>query len=118
MIFRVQIGQVDKRHTKYYFCHMKFFDWNLEKSEELKKERDICFEDALFSIGQGGILDILEHPNKLKYPDQRVFIVKIDDYAYIVPFIEEEEVLFIKTIIPSRKMTKNYLGDKDENKKG
>jgi len=65
------------------------------------------------------LLDIVEHPSKQKYPDQRVFIVKIEDYAYLIPFVEEENVIFLKTIIPSRKMTKKYLGEEaDENKKG
>ena len=97
---------------------MKFFDWNLKKNEELKAERKVGFEDVLFSIMHDGLLDIVEHPNKQKYPGQRVFIVKIEDYVYLVPFVEEEKVIFLKTIIPSRKMTKKYLGEKNEDKKG
>lgn len=97
---------------------MKFFDWNVKKNEELKAERDVGFEDVLISILYDGLLDIVEHPNRQKYPDQRVFIVRIEDYVYLVLFVEEEEVIFLKTIIPSRKMTKKYLGEKDENKKG
>jgi uncharacterized DUF497 family protein len=98
---------------------MKFFDWSIKKNEELKADRNVSFEDVIFSIVHEGLLDIVEHPNKQKYPDQRVFIVKIEDYAYLVPFVEEENVIFLKTIIPSRKMTKKYLGEgADENKKG
>jgi uncharacterized DUF497 family protein len=97
---------------------MKFFDWNVKKNEELKAERNVGFEDVLFSIMHDGLLDIVEHPNKQKYPGQRVFIVKIEDYVYLVPFVEEEKVIFLKTIIPSRKMTKKYLGEKNEDKKG
>ena len=98
---------------------MKFFDWSIKKNEELKADRNVGFEDVIFSIVHEGLLDIVEHPNKQKYPDQRVFIVKIEDYAYLVPFVEEENVIFLKTIIPSRKMTKKYLGEEaDENKKG
>lgn len=98
---------------------MKFFDWSIKKNEELKADRNVSFEDVVFSIVHEGLLDIVEHPNKQKYPDQRVFIVKIEDYAYLVPFVEEENVIFLKTIIPSRKMTKKYLGEEaDENKKG
>jgi len=59
---------------------------------------------------RGGLLDIIEHPNTKKYPNQRIFIVDIDDYAYLVPFVETEERVFLKTVIPSRKMTKRYLG--------
>lgn len=96
---------------------MKFFDWDVKKNEELKEERNVGFEDVLFSILHDGLLDIIEHPNKKKYPDQRVFIVELEEYVYLVPFVEEEKVIFLKTIIPSRKMTKKYLGEKNENKK-
>ena len=65
-----------------------------------------------------GLMDIIEHPSKQKYPDQKIFIVKIEDYVYLVPFVEEEKVIFLKTIILSRKMTKKYLGEKDKDKKG
>jgi len=97
---------------------MKYFDWNVRKNEELKAERDVGFEDVVFGIMQDGLLDIVEHPKKQRYPDQRVFIVRIENYVYLVPFVEEEKVIFLKTIIPSRKMTKKYLGEKDEDKKG
>ena len=97
---------------------MKLFDWDIKKNEELKAERDVGFEDVLFSIMYEGLLDIFEHPNKQKYPGQRVFIVRIEEYVYLVPFVEEEKVIFLKTIIPSRKMTKKYLGERNEDKKG
>ena len=95
-----------------YICHMKFYDWSVGKNEELRKERNVGFEDVIFSIIQGRLLDIVEHPNKDKYPNQRVFIVDIENYVYLVPFVEDEEVIFLKTIIPSRKMTRKYLGGK------
>ena len=91
---------------------MKFFDWNLKKNERLKAEREISFEDVIFSIQHAGLLDILEHPPKKKFPDQRVFIVNVNNYAFIVPFAEDEDIIFLKTTIPSRKMTKKYLGAK------
>jgi uncharacterized DUF497 family protein len=90
---------------------MKYFDWNNEKNEELLKDRGISFEEVVFSIMHDGLLDIIEHPNKSKYPYQKIFIVDIDNYVYIVPFVEDDEVVFLKTIIPSRKMTKQYLGE-------
>lgn len=96
---------------------MKFFDWILKKNERLKAEREISFEDVIFSIQHGGLLDILEHPQKNKFPDQRVFIVNVNDYAFIVPFVEDEDIIFFKTIIPSRKMTKKYLGAKSNESK-
>ncbi len=91
---------------------MKFFDWNLKKNERLKAEREISFEDIVYSIQHDGLLDILEHPKKNRFPHQRIFIVNVNDYAFIVPFVEEEGITFLKTIIPSRKMTKKYLGGK------
>ncbi len=88
---------------------MKYFDWDSEKNEKLKGERDIGFEDVLMAIEEGDILDILETSNKEKYPNQKVFVIKIEDYVFIVPFVEDEEKVFLKTIIPSRKATKKYL---------
>jgi uncharacterized DUF497 family protein len=89
---------------------MKYFTWNQEKNELLKKERGISFEEIVFHIEKGDVADLLEHPNQKRYPGQRVFIVLVDQYAYLVPFEESEEEIFLKTIIPSRKATKRYLG--------
>ncbi|MCL5011270.1 MAG: DUF4258 domain-containing protein [Patescibacteria group bacterium] len=88
---------------------MKYFDWDNGKNEVLKRERDVGFEDVLTAIEAGDTLDILENSNKKKYPNQKVFVVRIEDYAFIVPFVEDEEKVFLKTIIPSRKATKKYL---------
>ena len=94
---------------------MKTFAWNNDKNALLKETRQISFEDVVFYIEKGFLLDILDHPNKDKYPDQRIFVVQIDDYAYLVPFVEDEHEVFLKTIIPSRKATKKYLqGDENE----
>lgn len=79
------------------------------------KDRGVAFEEVVFCIMNEGLLDVIENPNKSKYPNQNIFLVDIDNYLYIVPFVEDDEVVFLKTIIPSRKMTKNYLGEKDEN---
>lgn len=88
---------------------MKFFSWNEEKNEQLKKERGISFEDVVFHIDRGDLLDIVEHPNVEKYRGQRMFIVNITSYAYLFPFVESEDGVFLKTLIPSRKATKNFL---------
>lgn len=88
---------------------MKYFDWDKEKNEELKKKRNISFEDVLIAIDKKNILEVTSHPNKKKYPNQKMFILKINNYAYLVPFVENEEKVFLKTIIPSRKATKKYL---------
>ena len=100
-----------ERHTMCYPFMMKHFSWNAEKNEALRRERGVSFEEVVFHIERGDVLDILEHPNREKYPSQRVFIVNMDDYAFIVPFIESAETVFLKTIIPSRKATRKYLGD-------
>lgn len=88
---------------------MKPFRWNPEKNEAIKAERGISFEGMVVSIEAGGLLDVLAHPNQSKYPRQRVLVVACDDYAYLVPFVEEEDHFFLKTIIPSRKATRDYL---------
>ena len=88
---------------------MKYFDWNKDKNRLLKLERDMCFEDVLIAIDSGGLLDIIEHPEKDRYPNQKIFIISIDNYAHLVPFVEDEEKIFLKTIIPSRKATKKYI---------
>ncbi|MBN1586269.1 MAG: BrnT family toxin [Candidatus Omnitrophica bacterium] len=92
---------------------MKLFDWDLEKNQQLIRERGISFEEIVFHITQGGLLDIIEHPNKKKYPSQRIFVVNVENYVVLVPFVESGKGVFLKTIIPSRKMTRQYLGGED-----
>lgn len=94
---------------------MKRFSWDTEKNELLKKERGVSFEEVVFYIERGDLLDVLEHPNQERYPGQRMFVVTIDDYAYLVPFVESEAEVFLKTIIPSRKATNTYLRRGREN---
>lgn len=88
---------------------MKFFNWNEEKNRQLKEKRRISFEIILLQIEKGRVLDILEHHNKSKYPDQRILVIEYNNYAWLVPVIENEKEIFMKTIIPSRKATKKYL---------
>ena len=88
---------------------MRYFSWNEDKNELLKEERQISFEDVVFYIEQGFLLDVLEHPNQEKYQGQKIFVVEIDEYAYLVPFVEDEREIFLKTIIPSHKATRKYL---------
>ena len=88
---------------------MKPFRWDAEKSEALKSARGISFEIVVVAIGAGGLLDILAHPDQAKYPRQRILVVAADDYAYLVPFVEGEKSYFLKTVIPSRKATRDYL---------
>ena len=94
---------------------MKHFNWNNEKNEKLRAERGVSFEEAVLAIEQGQLLDILEHPNKEKYINQNIFVVKIYNYVWLIPFVENENEVFLKTIIPSRKATKQYIGGGDNN---
>ena len=89
---------------------MKFYNWNSEKNEILKRERQISFEDVVFHIQNGDEVDVYDHPNQQRYPNQRISVVIINKYAYLVPYVESDTEIFMKTIIPSRKATKKYLG--------
>ncbi len=87
----------------------KIIRWNSDKNELLKKNRHISFEDIIIAFEKGKIITIIKHTNKKKYPNQKIFILEINSYAYMVPFVESESEIFLKTIIPSRKFTKKYL---------
>lgn len=93
---------------------MKTINWNDEKNAVLKKSRVVCFEDVVFYIERGEILDDYAHPNQKAYPGQRIMVIGIDNYAYLVPYVENEAELFLKTIIPSRKATQKYFGENNE----
>jgi len=86
---------------------MKYYDWNEEKNNLLKETRNISFEEIVFAISNDRLLEVIETTNKEKYPNQKMFIVEIRDYVYIVPFIEDKEKYFLKTIYPSEKQQKN-----------
>ncbi len=93
---------------------VKYFAWDDAKNAQLKANRGIGFEDIVFHIERGDLLDILEHPNPERYAGQRVFVVQRENSAYLVPFVEDEHSVFLKTIIPSRKVTKQYLGQESD----
>ena len=88
---------------------MKPFRWGAEKNEQLKLDRGISFETMVVAVEAGGLIDILAHPNPAKYPNQRVLVIASSGYAYLVPFVEEDDHYFLKTVIPSRKATRDYL---------
>ena len=93
---------------------MKNINWNTEKSLALIESRGICFEDVVFHIEKGDILDDYQHPNQQKYAGQRIMVVGINNYAYLIPYVEDNDEIFLKTIIPSRKATERYFGGKHE----
>ena len=87
--------------------------WNAEKSLSLKTERGVSFEEVLSAISQGGLLCVMDHPNRTKYGHQKLLVVRIRDYAYLVPYVESDNEIFLKSIMPSRKATRQFLsGDK------
>ncbi|MBI2817540.1 MAG: toxin [Acidobacteria bacterium] len=88
---------------------MKPFRWDGDKNERLKAERSISFEEIVLAIELGGLKDILLHPNQRRYPGQLILVVAYREYIYLVPSVEEEAYYFLKTIIPSRKATRDYL---------
>jgi uncharacterized DUF497 family protein len=88
---------------------MEIFYWDNEKNELLKKTRGVCFEQVVLLMERGDVLETIEHPNQDRYPGQKIAIVMIDDYAYLVSYVEKNEEVFLKTIIPSRKATNKYM---------
>ena len=88
---------------------MSDFDWNDEKNEFLKSTRGVSFEEVVFHIQNGDVLDVLKHPSVDRYPKQNIIVLNIEGYVYLVPYVKERGVRFLKTIIPSRKATKEYL---------
>jgi len=96
---------------------MKFFDWNGNKNDFLRRVRGVTFEEVVLAIESGDLLDRVKHLNLDKYPAQYIFYVKIEDYVYAVPYVEDVEKIYYKTIIPDRKATRRYLGGKTDEKK-
>jgi uncharacterized DUF497 family protein len=90
---------------------IKPFRWNDQKNSQLQEDRGVGFENVVLAITAGKLLDTIEHPNQEKYPSQKIFIIEINQYIYLVPFVENDQEIFLKTIIPSRKMKKQYLGE-------
>jgi len=93
---------------------MKYYSWDPDKNEKLKRERGVSFEDVIFHIGAGDEVALLEHADQERYPGQKISVVVIEGYAYLIPFVETRDETFLKTIILSRKASKQYIGDPNE----
>ena len=92
---------------------MAEFDWGTEKNQQLIATRHVSLERVVSAIEQGGLIDVLEHPNQRRYPGQ-LYVVDIDGYVHLVPFVRSEDgTRFLKTIIPSRKATRDYGREQD-----
>lgn len=96
-----------------YMINMKIFRWSAEKNEILARERGITFEEIVQRIKSGAKVIETDHPNKEKYPNQKILIIDVEGYAYLVPCVIDKNGYFLKTIIPSRKATKKYFGGED-----
>ena len=107
----------DKKHTSSKIMSMKPFRWNAQKNNWLMQERGVSFESMVVAIEGAGLLDILAHPNGQRYPGQRILVVAHAGYVYLVPFVEEADHYFLKTVIPSRKATRDYLQEGDDDGK-
>ena len=93
---------------------MKQYDWDPEKNKQLIEERGVSFEEVIFHLQSDSLLDDVEHPNQEVYGHQRMYVIAIEDYVYLVSYVESREGIFLKTIIPSRKATRQYLGESNE----
>jgi uncharacterized DUF497 family protein len=91
---------------------MKVFRWDNDKNQWLRKNRGVCFEQVVILMEREDVLETIEHPNQNRYPGQKIAIVSIDDYAYLVPYVQENEDISLKTIILSRKATNKYVREK------
>ena len=91
------------------------YKWNLEKNALLKEERGVCFEDVVAQIYEDNILDIIKYPNEEKYLEQKIYIILLQNYTHMIPFVKDGDEIFLKTIVPSRKMHKLYKGEHHAN---
>jgi uncharacterized DUF497 family protein len=89
------------------------FEWDPEKNERLKRERNISFEKIVFHLSRGDVWKTADHPDQENYPGQRIYFVAVDEYIYLVPYVIEGDYIFLKTIIPSRKATKAYRNEQE-----
>ncbi len=94
---------------------MKPFRWSPEKNALLKLKRGVSFEDITVAVEAGALLEIVPHQNAKRYPRQKIMVVEVAGYAFLVPYVEEEDHFFLKTIIPSRKATRDFIVKESDN---
>jgi hypothetical protein len=102
------------RHTLCYAAAVKHYAWDPAKNGWLKRERGVSFEDVVLHIEAGDDVDLLEHPHQQRYPGQKISVVLIEGRADLVPVVVSESERFLQTIVPSRKLSRPYLGESDE----
>jgi len=86
------------------------YRWNEEKNELLLSQRGVSFNDVLYELEHNGIVDNYIHPREDIYPNQYIYVIKLNDYMHYVPYVKEDDYIFLKNIIPSRKLNKKYKG--------
>jgi len=89
------------------------YEWDPEKNERLKTERNISFEKILFHLARGDVWKLADHPDQESYPGQKIYFVIVDERIYLVPHVVEKDYIFLKTIIPSRKATRAYKREQE-----
>jgi len=89
------------------------FRWDPQKNALLMRERGLSFEQVALAVESGDLLQVIEHPNPASYPNQKIMVVAMEGYAFLVPFVQEKDGFFLKTIIPSRKATRDFMGAKE-----
>ena len=87
--------------------------WDKGKSNKLKEERNICFEDIVVALAEGGLMDLIDHPHQDKYPGQKIMVISWAEYIYLVPCVKTKNGYFLKTIFPSRKAKRDYIQGKE-----
>ena len=92
------------------------FNWNDDKNQLLKRTRSISFEEIVVAIEEGRIMDVVKHQNSERYPNQRIYLIDYRDYIWAVPHVIDKEngEVFLKTIYPSRKLTKQFRRDRED----
>jgi uncharacterized DUF497 family protein len=100
---------VDIKYTLDILSDVSNFDWSEEKNRFHEQTRGVSFEDVIFHIQKGDVLDVIKHPKANQYPEQKIIVINIEGYVHLVPYVKEKGIRFLKTIIPSRKATKEYL---------
>src|SRR5580692_11102705 len=85
------------------------YDFDPDKNPKLIELRGISFEEIITALGTEKMLDVIMHPNQAKYPKQKMYVLKLNEYVYLVPFVENDNKIFLKTAFPSRQATKHYL---------
>jgi uncharacterized DUF497 family protein len=106
-------GFTDDFTGKFFHGKMMKYDWNPTKNEWLKKERQISFEQIIIHFSRGDVWKVTDHPDQSSYPGQKMYFVNVNGYIYIVPYVVEKEYIFLKTIISSRKATKIYKEEQE-----